>query len=162
MNESINLKDIDKEYKAEVVNAIRYSVKNFYEINTGKFLIPNSDIYGVKIIYNPEDDFGCYIHEVHRKRVDIHVLIEGNELVNLILNTNLDDVSEVISQYDDENDYSLARMDHLDLRYLAEGTCFAISCGAYHKAGLKYDCVQVSKFVLKVPEYYFFECPILI
>lgn len=121
------------------------SVKNFSEINDGKYEIEGDNIFAIINTYNTKNDNDAQL-EAHRKYIDVQYVASGSELVGYAPLGN----QKVIKNYNEENDYELFGGDCSYISFSER--MFAIFFpGDLHKPGIKdFDTEEVKKIVVKV------------
>ena len=68
----------------------------------GKFDIDGETFFGIGLEYDTKENKDC-LWEGHRRYLDIHILLEGEEKIEIADEKD----SKVTQQYDKENDYTL-------------------------------------------------------
>ena len=102
-----------------------------------------TDMYVNVMSYDTKD---TGIFESHHKYIDIHYVIEGSEIIELIEESKLD----VTEKYNEENDYILGNAK--GSKYLIrQKQTFVVMPGEAHLPGLKNEkYCKIKKAVLKV------------
>lgn len=112
--------------------------------SSGKYLIDGDNKFGIDLIYStkPESE-GLW--EAHRKYIDIHVVISGEEFVSIC------DIKQAKSTKDYEEDYEIfdAIQEHKIL--LKEGSFLILFPNEVHKTGVIVNSeTEVRKKVYKL------------
>ncbi|RTR32531.1 YhcH/YjgK/YiaL family protein [Shewanella atlantica] len=133
----------------ELKSAIEYAVGSYVHLKDGRFDIPDSNVFGVKLNYSLKpyqlDDVLTY--ENHRKLIDLHIILEGEEMFS-----QLDDVQgELLSEYNKKDDYELIYSSQINSFSIESNNCILFNVGVWHTTGIKNKCDSVKKIVLKIP-----------
>jgi len=91
--------DINSRMSSMVEFLKSFKIENYKK---GKIEIDNQFCYAIGLEYETKDSKDC-LWEAHRKYIDIHVLVEGEEKVHINNIKNM----KVSKPYDNENDYAL-------------------------------------------------------
>jgi YhcH/YjgK/YiaL family protein len=76
---------------------------NWQDLSDGKVVLNNDDYYGVNTINTKDKSLGFW--ESHKKYVDIHYIIEGQEIIgyeninNLLINKSYDEQKDLITYF---------------------------------------------------------------
>lgn len=141
-----------KLFKDETINIfLKKSITIARDLDIGSYekLVLNDDIFSIPqntILKDSKDS----IYEVHKKYIDIHIVIEGKETIELLDLTNLD-----IQPYESnhENDYFLYSSAAMGERVILDRTKIAVfGFNDIHKVGIKStnNDISVKKVVLKI------------
>ena len=134
-------------------NFLKKSIVSARDIDIGNYdkLVLNKDVFSIPQNTILIDSIDC-IYESHKKYIDIHILIEGEEAVELINLKNLD-IEPYETNY--ENDYFLYTSDTVEKNIILDKTKIAIfGFNDIHKVCIKSanGCISVRKVVLKVTQ----------
>ncbi|MDK9762811.1 YhcH/YjgK/YiaL family protein [Vibrio sp. D420a] len=131
-----------------IKNAIDYVLTRFDSLETGKFSIPDSDVFGVKLDYELKSVPEYVVYERHRVYVDLHLLIRGIESIS-----QLPQLEGETSAYNVEDDYQLCTSAERDVIQVTEGHGLMFDIHSWHATGFGVEGGQVHKVVLKIPHH---------
>ncbi|MBC7915279.1 MAG: YhcH/YjgK/YiaL family protein [Pyrinomonadaceae bacterium] len=110
----------------------------------GKFDIGDTTSFGIGLEYTTRVSDKC-LWEAHRKYLDIHVILEGEELVEI------GDISNMEPTKEYEDDYQLFKGNKEHSLRLLPGKFLILFPNEVHKTGVKTKhCVGVKKIVFKL------------
>lgn len=119
---------------------------SFEDYQKGRFEISGNDFFGIGLEYETRDASEC-LWEAHRKYLDVHVILEGEELVQI---TQLDHTKET-KEYDPEGDYALFEGEKEQVIHLKKGTFLALYPNEVHRTAVSVSGVSsVKKIVFKL------------
>lgn len=135
------LKNIGK-YK--FLNSLQeFDFKNYQK---GKFDIDGDVFFGIGLEYDTKNEDEC-LWEAHQKYLDIHVIIEGQEIVNISDISNMD----VSQKYNSEGDYSLFTGKKEQTIVLKERDFLILYPNEVHQTAVKLkNKTAVKKIVFKI------------
>lgn len=114
------------------------------EFIKGKFEIEATQKFGIGLAYSTKNANEC-LWEAHRKYLDIHVILEGTEIVQI------SDISKMKSTKEYEDDYELFDGDKEQEILLQPGTFLLLFPNEVHKTSIQvYDSCPVVKNVYKL------------
>lgn len=144
--DNINNINIYELRNQNLIKAFEYIRKhNFVDKLTGKFEIDGEDLYAIISEYMPKSENNVF-WEAHKKYLDIHYVIEGEELIGYTPINNLD----IIKPYDKENDVVLGIADGNYIK-LNTGDFMVFFTNEAHKPGVKTSsCAKVKKLIIKI------------
>ncbi len=140
--------------KDNIKNIGRYSINEYFE----KFKENFRDVNSIPIILNPpfkaiplEYETGSLDlskFENHKKYIDIHLMVEGSEIIGLNEESNLNKLTE----YHQENDFQLFSGVAKEEIVLHQGEFLLLFPDEIHATGgMLTEEVKVKKIVYKVP-----------
>ncbi len=112
----------------------------------GKFEIDGDDLFGIGLEYTTKPIGEC-LWEAHRRYIDIHYILEGQELIHI------SDISgmKVSKIYDAENDYELFEGEKEHSINLKQGMLLVLSPNEVHKTSIILEGVcYLKKIVFKL------------
>lgn len=113
------------------------------EFNSGKFPINGEKEFGIDLEYITKDSSEG-LWEAHRQYLDIHVVLEGEEIIHI------NDISNMISTKEYEPDYELFEGEKDFEIHLKKGCFLALFPHEVHKTGvIVAEPVKVRKKVYK-------------
>jgi YhcH/YjgK/YiaL family protein len=124
------------------------SIESFCEFLKGNSLseinekIITKDFDIIPILNDSNLDIDIELLEAHRKQIDIHIILEGNDIIAF---KNLSENLDIYREYDDENDYLLVKSGKLNTISLESGYFCFIPNHFAHMAlyGTKSKCRKV-------------------
>ena len=126
-----------------------FSISGLDEVLKGDFQKGRFDIeeksFGIGLEYETKSRENC-LWEAHRKYVDIHLVLSGEEMIDIT------DIGKMNSskEYDDKGDYELFTGDGDHLIKLTKGYFLALDPCDVHRTSIKIDNeVALTKYVLK-------------
>lgn len=147
MNEVLSIEDAKQVFSAGVSYALGYIQNHYLELPEGKFDIPDSEIWGVKLRYDTSLISEQLTYERHRNVVDLHVTLSGEENSFFFAG----DKGIITKEYDPKNDYELVTYIPKNRTLIPEGHCIAFDQNYCHATGFHEQKITVEKVVLKVP-----------
>jgi biofilm protein TabA len=136
----------------KIENITRYpfleEIKNFDLKNyqKGKIDINKEVFFGIGLEYDTKNEIEC-LWEAHQKYLDIHVILEGEEVINISETSTMKQTME----FDYENDYQLfegTKQHHICLR---KGEFLALYPNECHQTAVKLEEASfVKKIVFKI------------
>lgn len=112
----------------------------------GKFDIEGDDFFGIGLNYTTKPEIDC-LWESHRKYLDIHILLEGEEIVNIV------DIAQtaLAKPYDEAGDYALHEGVKQQSIILKAGSFLALYPNEVHQTAVQIQqpCL-VRKVVFKI------------
>ena len=134
---------------SEYLNIEKIDFNNLFNylssLPMGKTLIDEERIFINKFEIETKDEFE-QTFEVHKKYIDIHIILFGNEK-NFVSYTT----DSIIKEYDTENDYSLIDSKTAVTEVnLTKDLCVIYFPGENHKTSVKLHTDKVLKCVIKV------------
>jgi len=112
----------------------------------GKFEIKKDVFFGIGLLYETKEEKDC-LWEAHKKHLDIHVIIEGQELVNVA------DISAMkqTMDFDYVNDYQLFEGDKQQTVMLKKDDVLILYPNECHQTSVKVqETTLVKKVVFKI------------
>jgi len=106
-----------------------YEETSFQE---GKFEIDGSELFGIGLTYNTKNEENC-LWEAHRKYIDIHYILEGEEIVHVNDISNM----EVSKLYNEGHDYELFNGEKKEELKLKKGSFLILYPNEVHKTSIK-------------------------
>ncbi|TCI05426.1 DUF386 domain-containing protein [Corallincola luteus] len=140
---------LETSLKSEVVSALNYAKENFSALEFGRFSIPNTSIFGIKICYETKSIESEIQYELHKKNFDLHFLVEGEECISILKN---DSQMNISSSYNEIDDYQLLTSNERNCELIRPNEYILFELGEAHATGYNIDNVNiVHKVVLKIP-----------
>ena len=120
-----------------------FDLKNYQE---GKFDINGDVFFGIGLAYNTKSESEC-LWEAHQKYLDIHILLEGEELINITETSSMKKTME----YDSENDYQLFKGEKQQTIHLKKGDFLVLYPNECHQTAVQTKQVSaIKKIVFKI------------
>ena len=120
-----------------------FNLKNYQK---GRFDINDETFFGIGLEYNTKNEIEC-LWEAHQKYLDIHVILEGEEVINISETSTMKQTMD----FDNENDYQLfegTKQHHICLR---KGEFLALYPNECHQTAVKLEEASfVKKIVFKI------------
>jgi len=121
----------------------KFDISNYEK---GKFDINGDDFFGIGLEYDTKNESEC-LWEAHEKYLDIHYILEGEEVINIsdiaIMKSTMD--------FDYENDYCLFEGKKTHSVVLKKGDLLILFPNEVHQTAVKVDEVtSVKKIVFKI------------
>ncbi|MFU1858156.1 YhcH/YjgK/YiaL family protein [Sphingobacterium sp. NGMCC 1.201703] len=117
---------------------------NNNEFQKGRFEIEEDNKFGIGLSYSTVDE-NAGLWEAHRKYLDIHVILQGEEIIHL------NDISEMESTQDYEEDYELFKGKGKHSIHLKEGYFLLLFPNEVHKTSIQVGSSnEVKKKVYKL------------
>lgn len=148
LNQPQTITALQQSSSPAVQDAIAYVLAHFDALEAGKFTIPNSEVFGVKLAYELKPIPERVVYECHSNHIDLHLLIRGSESIS-----QLQQLNGEMSAYNSEDDYHLCASAECEVIEVAEGQGLIIDIHAWHATGFGYEGAQVHKVVLKIPNH---------
>lgn len=134
--ENISRYDLLKQIKT-------FNLENYKQ---GKFDINGDAFFGIGLEYTTKEAAEC-LWEAHRKYLDIHYIIQGEEIIN-IAETN---TMKPTMEFDTENDYQLFEGEKQQSIVLKQGDFLALYPNECHQTAVKINQqTDVKKIVFKI------------
>jgi biofilm protein TabA len=112
----------------------------------GKFEIDGDLFFGIGLKYTTKNEIDC-LWESHKKYLDVHVILEGEEFVNVSDGSQM----KVTKEYDETGDYMLHSGVKQQQIHLKKGSFLALFPNEVHQTAVYVDKVDsLSKVVFKV------------
>lgn len=112
----------------------------------GKFDISNDVFFGIGLEYETKNETEC-LWEAHKKYLDIHYIIEGEEIIDI---AQTDTMSPTMA-FDYKNDYQLFEGKKQQSIILRKGDFLALYPNECHKTAIKITTpTSVKKIVFKI------------
>ena len=112
----------------------------------GKFEIEENVFFGIGLEYDTKDEVDC-LWEAHKKYLDIHVILEGEEIINITETSTMKQTME----FDYENDYQLFEGKKQQSIHLKEGDFLALYPNECHQTAVKVlNVSKIKKIVFKI------------
>lgn len=113
----------------------------------GKIEIDGKCFFGIGLEYQTKESKDC-LWESHRKYLDVHVVLEGEELVQV---SDIDTM-ETSKEYDEENDYSLYNGVYEQEIILSKGMFLVLYPNEVHKTAIALNSCnsELRKIVFKL------------
>lgn len=136
----------------KIENIGRYDLLNqvkefdFSNYEKGKFGISGDEFFGIGLEYDTRNEADC-LWEAHRSYLDVHCILEGEELVNItdIANTT------VTKEYDAAGDYGLFNGTKEHTIHLKKGMFLVLYPNEVHQTAVVAESVSsVKKIVFKI------------
>lgn len=136
----------------KIENIDRYSflkqIKHFdlKDYQKGKIEINEDQFFGIGLEYETKDASAC-LWEAHKKYLDIHFILEGEEIINIseVLNMN------PTMDFDYENDYQLFKGNKQQSIHLKKGYFLALSPNECHQTAIMINKISsIKKIVFKI------------
>jgi len=119
---------------------------NLKDYQKGKFDIKDETFFGIGLEYNTKSESEC-LWEAHQKYLDIHVILEGEEVINISETSTMKQTME----FDYENDYQLFEGKKQHHIYLREGEFLALYPNECHQTAVRLkEASFVKKIVFKI------------
>jgi len=120
-----------------------FDIKNYQK---GKFDIDGDVFFGIGLEYDTKNETEC-LWEAHRKYLDIHLILEGEEIINISETSTMKQTME----FDYENDYQLFEGKKQQSVRLRKGEFLALYPDECHQTAVKIEGVSsVKKIVFKI------------
>ncbi len=120
-----------------------FDVKNYQK---GKFNISGDTFFGIGLEYNTKNETEC-LWEAHKKYLDIHLILEGEEIINISETSTMKPTMD----FDLENDYCLFEGKKQQTICLQKGEFLALYPNECHQTAVKTEEVSsVKKIVFKI------------
>jgi len=110
-----------------------------------KFEIDGTNIWGLNLAYSLRAESEP-LWEAHRKHLDVHIVLEGEERIDI------EDISamETTTEYSDQDDYQLFKGEKLRTIILKPGYFMILFPNEVHRVGIKIENeIPIKKLVLK-------------
>lgn len=115
---------------------------DFNNLSKGKFEVEGDDIFGIGLNYTTKPETDC-LWESHRKYLDIHIILEGEEIVNIV-----DSAQTALAEpYDEAGDYALHEGEKQQSIILKVGSFLALYPNEVHQTAVQ---IQQPHLVRKV------------
>ena len=119
---------------------------NLKDYKKGKFDINDETFFGIGLEYNTKRESEC-LWEAHKEYLDIHFILEGEEVINISDISNMRKTME----FDNENDYQLFEGNKDHCVYLKKGDFLVLYPNECHQTAVQLDDVCfVKKIVFKI------------
>ena len=143
------IENIERYARIINTNLIKTSITNeLYKIvDSGKFSIENNDdaFFGIRLKYDTKDSTEG-LWEAHQKYLDIHVVLAGEEIIEI---TTIEKM-KISQEYDEINDYALFKGNEDQKILLSQGEFLLLFPNEVHKTGIKINTVKsIEKVVFK-------------
>lgn len=116
------------------------------EFQSGKFDIDGDDFFGIGLSYDTKVLDEC-LWEAHERYIDIHVILEGEERIQVADRAN----TTVSKAYDKENDYALFHAEAEQEVIMKKGMFLCLYPNEVHKTAIVLDSpVPLKKLVFKI------------
>lgn len=114
------------------------------EFNKGRFGIDGDQKFGIDLSYETKEE-NLALWEAHRKYLDIHILVEGEEKISV------SDITSMTSSKEYEDDYELFEGNAENTIHLKKGYFLVLFPNEVHKTSIQVtESVSVKKKVYKV------------
>lgn len=119
---------------------------DFKKAVAGKFEIEADNFFGIGLTYTTKPESEC-LWESHIKYLDIHVLLEGEEVINITEAP----LATITKPYDDAGDYILHKGDKQQNIILKPGNFLALYPNEAHQTAVQLQQpTLVNKIVFKI------------
>ena len=119
---------------------------DFSNYQKGKFDIDDEGFFGIGLEYDTKNESDC-LWEAHQKHLDIHFVIEGEEIIHITDISNTEETKE----YDTENDYALFTAEKEQKIILKQGEFLVLYPNEVHQTAVKLtNTSSVKKIVFKI------------
>lgn len=137
----------DKLNNIERYNVLKQIAKfDFSKYQKGKFEINGKDFFGIGLEYNTKNESEC-LWEAHKRYLDIHVLLEGEEIIHV---TDIKNMT-VSKEHDNEQDYALFTGTKEQAFELKKGDFLVLYPNEVHKTAVKLNNEStIKKIVFKI------------
>lgn len=139
---------LQQESSESVKSAISYVLSNYESLDLGKFTIPESEVFGVKLNYTLKSVSEELIYERHRNHIDLHLLLFGSEYISQLIDLNY----QFEGNYNAVDDYELIKSSEKNLLCVKAGYALIFERNIWHATGFGYNTDCVDKVVLKIPK----------
>jgi biofilm protein TabA len=136
----------------KIENIERYPFLNkikdfdFKMAKDGKFEIDGDAFFGIGLKYDTKNEMDC-LWESHKKYLDVHVILEGEEIVNISDSSQMN----VTKEYDDTGDYMLHSGIKQQSIHLKKGSFLVLYPNEVHQTAIYVDKINsISKVVFKI------------
>ncbi len=136
----------------KIENIKRYPFLNkikdfdFKMAKDGKFEIEGETFFGIGLKYATKNEMDC-LWESHKKYLDVHVILEGEEIVNISDNSQMN----VTKEYDETGDYMLHSGIKQQSIHLKKGCFLVLYPNEVHQTAVYFDKINsISKVVFKI------------
>lgn len=114
------------------------------EFNKGRFEIDGDQKFGIDLSYETKEE-NLALWEAHRKYLDIHILVEGEEKISV------SDITSMTSSKEYEDDYELFEGNAENTLHLKKGYFLVLFPNEIHKTSIQVgESIPVKKKVYKV------------
>ena len=120
-----------------------FRTNNLKELASGRYELGNGNYVNIfeYETKNVDDTF-----EAHKKYIDIHYVIAGEEIIRVC-----DKAKEIIKDYDDQEDYYLCKVEKPDKYILTgENLCLCMLDEPHQPGGIQEIKMKVKKAVFKI------------
>ena len=119
---------------------------DFSNYEKGKFGISGDEFFGIGLEYDTRNEADC-LWEAHRSYLDVHCILEGEELVHITDITN----TTVTKEYDAAGDYALFNGTKEHAIHLKKGMFLVLYPNEVHQTAVVTESVSsVKKIVFKI------------
>lgn len=140
----------------KIENSSRYKLLEFlteykkkemsFTFQKGKFEIDKDTFFGIGLEYDTKSESDC-LWEAHKKYLDIHVILEGEEKINI----SETETMKPTMDFDYENDYQLFEGSKQQTVTLKKGSFLALFPNECHQTAIQVnESVGVKKIVFKI------------
>ncbi len=139
-------KKINEKYSTVLIECQNYIQNHdMYSLEKGQHLIQGKDFYVNILEYTTQAESQC-IWEAHKKYLDVHYIIEGEEYINI---SNTFDMKK--SEYNEDTDYLKIDGIYQNQILLKQGILLLLDTNDAHKTGIqKNESCFVKKAVFKI------------
>ncbi len=119
---------------------------DFSNYQKGRFTISSDDFFGIGLEYDTREASEC-LWEAHRTYLDVHYILEGEEIINIT------DISAAVvtKEYDPEGDYGLFEGQKQQAVHLKPGMFLVLYPNEVHQTAIQVsDPIAVRKIVFKI------------
>lgn len=119
---------------------------NFENYQKGRFEISGNEFFGIGLEYETRDASEC-LWEAHRRNLDVHCILEGEELIHIA------DIAHAVvtKEYDEEGDYALFDAKKEQTILLKEGMFLVLYPNEVHQTSVAVNTAQsLKKIVFKI------------